>query len=179
MQPAIEWRVSRLNRAIVLLFAIVTAGIIPDSRACGGDRRDPAGGERGAALVQPAGEVATDQRTSGCFLRDPAGTDTLDRPPGKATRIGPVPNRLDGPRLTYPPRLLSMWTEGWVDVQCDLDESGRPSNCAVIASSDVRDKVFAGTALAYVSSGRYAPATHDGVVVAAQCRSHIAFKLTN
>jgi len=86
--------------------------------------------------------------------------------------------RLAGPALVYPARPLASGLEGWVDVQCDVDETGRTSQCAVIGHEG--SNAFADAALPYVAAARYSPATHNGVpVTEPHHRFHIEFKLNN
>ena len=84
--------------------------------------------------------------------------------------------RLAGPELVYPVQLLTGGLEGWVDVQCDVDETGRTSGCATIAHQG--SNLFVEAALAYVMATRYSPAMHNGVAVTEpHHRFHIEFKL--
>jgi len=86
--------------------------------------------------------------------------------------------RLDGPPLVYPTRLEIAGLEGWVDVQCDVDETGRTSGCAMIAHQG--SNLFVEAALAYVIGTHYTPATHNGAAVTEpHHRFHIEFKLKN
>ena len=87
-----------------------------------------------------------------------------------------APVRLAGPPLDYPQRLVEAGKEGWVDVQCDVDETGRTSLCSVIANEGSNS--FADHALNYVKNTRYTPALRNGVAVTeAHHRFHIVFSI--
>ena len=94
--------------------------------------------------------------------------------PDKMT--GPI--RLAGPSLLYPSRLKTMGMQGWVDIQCDVNEFGGTSNCSMIAHEGAM--AFVDEALDYVKATRYSPATRNGVAVTEKGhRFHIEFKLTD
>jgi len=177
LKPSAERGTSRLISLTVLIFAIGAAGMIPDGWA--GDvgqpnttiaQGNPAAVSSGRDLpqVQQAGQTESIPPAGSCVLRDAAGT---------GTRTVPVPKRVSGPPVQYPPRTLSTWREDWDDVQCDVDETGHPSNCAVVASEHSKSGVFADLALRYVASSQYAPIMLDGRAVTAQCRFHVTIEL--
>jgi periplasmic protein TonB len=95
-------------------------------------------------------------------------------PPVADTAVGA--KRLDGVLPEYPARMLTLGREGWVNVQCDVDERGRTSQCTVLDSFGGNS--FVENALAYVASAQYKPATHNGVpVTEPHHRFHIDFKI--
>ncbi len=86
--------------------------------------------------------------------------------------------RLAGPPLIYPARLQTMGVEGSVDIQCDVDDMGSTSNCAMIEHQGAM--AFVEEALDYVRATRYSPATRNGVPIAEKNhRFHIVFKLSD
>jgi TonB family protein len=88
----------------------------------------------------------------------------------------PGPKRVAGPTLTYPAQALARGLEGWADIQCELDDVGRPNGCSVIGQDGGHG--FAASALDYVASGRYEPLLRDGSAVSdPERRFHIEFKL--
>jgi len=107
----------------------------------------------------------------------PTRTASIEPPaPPAETRAGA--KRLAGPPLVYPGRARSMGLEGWVDVQCDVDDMGSTSNCSMIAHDGIN--AFVEEALDFVRATRYSPATRNGVPVAEkEHRFHISFTLTD
>ena len=113
----------------------------------------------------------------------PPETRDLPQPGSLAPPAPPVETlagakRLAGPPLVYPARPKSMGLEGWVDVQCDVDDMGSTSNCSMIAHDGAM--AFVDEALDFVKATRYSPATRNGVAVTEKGhRFHIAFTLSD
>ncbi|MEI9986506.1 MAG: TonB family protein [Aliidongia sp.] len=116
--------------------------------------------------------------------------DLTDKAPPTRDLVMPTPpasavpetaagaKRISGPTLTYPPRQLANGQQGWVDVQCDVDETGRPSQCGMIDHEG--SNAFVDDALIFVNGSRYTPATRNGAPVSEpHHRFHIEFKLAN
>jgi Gram-negative bacterial TonB protein C-terminal len=81
--------------------------------------------------------------------------------------------RRSGPALIYPAEMRALGRGGWADIQCDIDETGRTSGCAVLYRSDA---AFAGSALAYVGDGTYKTATtKEPNVIYVRHRFHVEF----
>jgi protein TonB len=106
----------------------------------------------------------------------PVGPIVFHPIPAPAPDVYKGPVRLGGPPIVYPSRAPSMGLTGSVDVECDVDETGRTSMCAVVAHEG--SNMFVETALAYVQASRYSPATRNGVAVTEpHHRFHIMFDL--
>lgn len=96
--------------------------------------------------------------------------------PAPTPEVYTVPIRIDGPALPYPSWARIGGLTGWVDVECDVDETGRTSMCAVVAHEG--SNMFVEAALAYVKATRYSPATRNGVAVTEpHHRFHVVFDL--
>jgi protein TonB len=95
--------------------------------------------------------------------------------PPPDTFAGSVP--LGGAKLAYPAIAQAHGQQGWVDLDCTVDEAGRTSNCSVV--DHLGGQSFVDAAQSYVAAARYRPATHNGVPVVEQHhRFHIEFKLS-
>lgn len=107
---------------------------------------------------------------------DLARVAPVERPVPSETRVGATP--IAGPRPIYPKRYLDAGIEGWVDVQCDVDDMGSTSNCSMVDHQGPMG--FVDEALDYVRASRYSPATRNGVPVVERAhRFHIVFKLSD
>ena len=82
---------------------------------------------------------------------------------------------INGGTPTYPPRMIQSGREGSVDVECDVDTDGKTSNCTVLSSSG--GSAFADSALEFVKTKVYKPATHNGQAMKVRHKWTIAFKL--
>jgi protein TonB len=102
-------------------------------------------------------------------------------PPGPSTApppdtfAGSVP--ISGAPPVYPAIAQTRGQQGWVDLDCTVDEGGRTSNCSVVNHQGSNS--FIESALSYVAAARYRPAIHNGVPIVEQHhRFHIEFKLS-
>jgi protein TonB len=73
----------------------------------------------------------------------------------------PVPTERVSPK--YPPRALEISREGWVVVELDIDEYGRPLNPEVVATGE--SSLFNNSAVSAIKKFRFKPATLDGKAV--------------
>jgi protein TonB len=106
----------------------------------------------------------------------PPGPMVATAPPTTAPAIPDAPvsaQPIGGNKLEYPQDMLDEEREGVVGVTCDVDVSGRTSNCAVTSVSG--GSSFARAAMSYVESARYRPAIRGGVPVP---ESHHTFRIT-
>jgi len=109
--------------------------------------------------------------------RDLPKTATIE-PPAPMAETHAGAKRLAGPPLVYPHTQLRLSQEGWVDVQCDVDDMGSTSNCSMIAHDGAM--AFVEEALDFVRATRYSPATRNGVPAAEKDhRFHISFTLSD
>jgi periplasmic protein TonB len=113
----------------------------------------------------------------------PAAPVAVEAPVERAAPPPPsVPDRdvserpIDGGQVTYPTQMAFAHREGSVDVLCDIDVSGKTSNCSVAASSG--GGAFVDTVMEFLATHRYSPRIEHGVPVAATGhRLHFEFKL--
>lgn len=82
-----------------------------------------------------------------------------------ATGIRPdtQPEPLERATPKYPPRALEISREGWVVVELDIDEYGRPLNPEIVARSE--SSLFNASAKSAIRKFRFKPATLDGKAV--------------
>ena len=98
-------------------------------------------------------------------------------PPSSAPDTPAGPKRLSGPPLRFPSGSHQSF-EGWVDIDCNVDEEGHTSLCVVAGRAG--DRSFAESALDYVATGVYSPATRGGVPVPEpHHRFHLSYKLSD
>jgi protein TonB len=75
----------------------------------------------------------------------------------------------------YPSDLQDDDVEGSADVECDVDTTGRTSNCKIDATTGSHE--FGSAALRYAQGNTYRPATHNGVAIAGHHRWRVRFQL--
>jgi periplasmic protein TonB len=80
--------------------------------------------------------------------------------PDSAVSASPI----SGGRPTYPARMVEQEREGRVDLICDIDAQGVPTNCKV--TNVVGGPDFAASALEWMRRVRYKPRIRNGVPVA-------------
>jgi periplasmic protein TonB len=99
-----------------------------------------------------------------------------EAPPAPAVQDTNVSERpINGGTPQYPPRMIQSGREGSVDVECDVDTDGKTSNCTVLSSTG--GSAFADSALEFVKTKVYKPATHNGQAMKVRHKWTIAFKL--
>ena len=89
----------------------------------------------------------------------PVAAPTSNAPPD--VLAGDIP--LNNVQPVYPPEMEEDNIEGRVVLVCDVDVSGRTSNCSV--RSFTGGQAFVTSALDYVHRARYRPAMRNGVPV--------------
>lgn len=75
-----------------------------------------------------------------------------------------APLAIDAPEVRYPFSAAERDQEGWVIVEMDIDEKGRPYNTAIVRAD--ADRVFHRSSLRALKKFRFVPATLDGQAVA-------------
>lgn len=73
------------------------------------------------------------------------------------------PETLEQATPKYPPRALEISREGWVVVELDIDEYGRPLNPEVVARGE--SSLFNASAKSAIKKFRFKPAMLDGKAV--------------
>ncbi len=84
---------------------------------------------------------------------------------------------ISGQPPTYPEQMQDEGRQGRVSVACDVDTNGQTSNCSVLSVTG--GEAFARSALQYVRSERYHPATHNGVPIATRHTWVLNYKLSD
>lgn len=117
------------------------------------------------------------ETTSSPDTHDLSKTVAVEPAPGVDTHAGA--KVLARPRIVWPsPPFGGRNLEGWVDLQCDVDDMGSTSNCSMLAHEGAM--AIVDLALDYVRGSRYSPATRNGVAVAEKGhRFHVVFKLAD
>ena len=94
--------------------------------------------------------------------------------PDSAVSASPI----SGGRPTYPPRMAEQEREGRVDLVCDIDAQGVPTNCKV--TNVVGGPDFAASALEWMKRVRYKPRIRNGLPVAEPRHAlNVKYNMTN
>ncbi|WP_218062253.1 energy transducer TonB, partial [Endobacter medicaginis] len=106
----------------------------------------------------------------------PGPIATHPAPPGPAVPDHDVGERpLNGGQPEYPEEMQDQGREGSVNVTCDVDTTGKTSNCQVTSTQG--GSAFARSAMDFVSTRRYTPRVHNGVPVESRHTFHITYRL--
>ncbi|NVN05416.1 TonB family protein [Asaia spathodeae] len=108
---------------------------------------------------------------------------TVSAPPTPSAPVGPpVPDHsagavpINGAKPVFPEEMLEENREGSVTVACDIDTTGKPSNCQVLNSSG--GHAFVEAAMEFLRKARYQPAVTNGQAVVEHHHTlHINFAL--
>jgi protein TonB len=130
------------------------------------DPADPAqSAEPPAAAAAPAAAQRPDIAPAPPAPRGQAPGSAAVSPPVLTERVEPA----------YPDLARRRRIEGWVDLEFDIDRSGRPSGIRVVESSP--SAIFDAAAQRALQRWRFQPAQRDGVPEAARSRTRIVFRL--